>query len=183
MKVVGMDDKSLAGLFSANPSGEAGDGQEQDSLLAASLKAVAAGSSNEAVEDEIGAFLKGEGNLLETASAALTRGGGSAATDVAKFLEEKFGLNPAIARVIGTLLINLLPGIKKKKAAKKKPTKKPATSAKTPAKKKPKKTAAKPKKPVATAKAKKKPTAKKETAKAKPKPKTKPKKRVETIEA
>ena len=168
-----MDDKSLAGLFSANPSGGAGEGQDQDSLLAASLKAVAAGSSNEAVEDEIGAFLRGEGNLLETASAALTRGGSSAARDVAKFLEEKFGLNPAIARVIGTLLINLLPGIKKKKAAKKKPKKKPAASAKTPAKKKPKKTAAKPKKP----------TAKKETAKAKPKPKPKPKKRVETVEA
>ncbi len=167
-----MDDKSLSNLLSGM-SGGAGEGQDQDSLLAASLKAVAAGSSNEAVEDEIGAFLKGEGNLLETASAAVTRGGSSAATDVAKFLEEKFGLNPAIARVIGTLLINLLPGIKKKKAAKKKPKKKPAASAKTPAKKKPKKTAAKPKKP----------TAKKETAKAKPKPKPKPKKRVETVEA
>lgn len=167
-----MDDKSLSGLFSGNASGKAGDGQDQNPLLVASLKAAAAGSSNEAVENEIGAFLKGEGNLLETASAALTRGGSSAATDVAKFLEEKFGLNPAIARVIGTLLINLLPGIQKKKAAKKKPRKKPAATAKTPAKKKPRKeTAARPKKPAA----------KKETAKAKPKPK--PKKRGETIEA
>lgn len=177
-----MDDKFLSGLLSGKPSEETdGDGQEQNPLLVASLKAAAAGSSNEEVENEIGAFLKGEGSLLEAASAAVTRGGSSAATDVAKLLEEKFGLNPAIARVLGTLLINLLPGIKKKKAAKKKPKKKPAASVKTPAKKKPKKkTTAKPKKPAASAKAKKKPTAKKETA---TKPKPKAKKRVETIEA
>lgn len=177
-----MNDNLLSRLFSGNSSGETDDkGQDQDTMLVASLKAAAESSSNEAVESEIGAFLKGEGSLLETASEAVTRGGTSAVTDVAKLLEEKFGLNPAIARVIGTLLINLLPGIKKK-TTKKKPKKKPAASAKTPAKKKPKKkTTAKPKKPTATAKAKKKPAAKKETAKAKPKPK--PKKRLETVEA
>ncbi len=158
-----MDDKSLAGYLNQMVSGEKEDNaQEQDDGLATSLKAVA-GASSGAVEEEIGAFLEGRGTLLETAQTALTRGGSSAASDVAELLEKNFGLSPAIARIIGQLVVKLAPGIKKKKTAKK--PKKPSASTKPAAKKKPKKDTA------AKAKPKKKPAAKKETAK-KPRKKT-----------
>ena len=164
------DDTSLSGSVSRAAAGAPENGG-QDPMLVETLKAVADGSSG-AVEQEIGAFLKGEGDLLETTRAAVAHGNSTTAiSEVAEDLAERFGLSPAIARVIGALVVKLLPGTKKK-AAKKKP-KKPSASAKTAAKKKAKKkAAAKPKKTEAKPKAKKKTSAKKQsTAKAKAKAK------------
>jgi hypothetical protein len=143
----------------------------QQNIYVDGLKAVV-GASGGPLENAINEFLSGKGELLETTAAAGNRGGGSAVSEVGSILEKKFDLNPAIARLVASLLVKLVPSLKK--AKKSKPRRKPKTAAsakkETTAKKKAKKkTAAKPADKKKTAAK----TSKKTTsAKAKPKKKT-----------
>lgn len=185
-----MDDKSLPELFSqilpggTDPAPKTGGEKPADdnNILIASLKA-AAGQSGGLVETAVNQFLNGEGDLLTTTRTAVTRSKATAKNEVAAFLEAKFKLSPAVAKLIAMLLVKLFPSIGKltgkTTAAKKKPRrkKKPTTSssAKTEAssKKKPKKkTTSRPKTTSSKPAAKKKKPAKKETT-----PKKKPKKK------
>ncbi|HWQ84473.1 MAG TPA: hypothetical protein VN363_07905 [Anaerolineales bacterium] len=185
-----MEDKSLSdlvsqilpdeveqtiGLDKAKPAGD-------NNILIASLKA-AAGQSGSQVENAIDQFLKGEGDLLETTRSAVSRSKTTAKNEVAAFLEEKFKLSPAVAKLIAMLLVKIFPAIseltgetaaKKKKPRRKKDPKPTASSKKKPSKKKakprPKTTASKPaakKKKTSTSSSKKKATTRK-----KPKKKT-----------
>lgn len=164
-----MDEPIKSGALGGSAKGKSGAQPEADAddALVASLQAAADASSGE-VENEIGAFLNGEGALLETTRAAVLKSGSTAVTDVAEVLAKQFGLSSAVARVVAALVVKLLPKAEKKAAKKKKAKKKPTTKPgeTTSSKKKPKKKPAKPK----TAASKKKPKAKKETAK---KPKAK----------
>jgi hypothetical protein len=142
----------------------------QQNIFVDGLKAVV-GSTGGPLEDAINDFLSGKGELHETTAAAVTRGGCSAVSDVGSVLEKQFDLNPAIAKLVASLLVKLVPSLKKAKKAK--PRRKPKTAAsakkETTAKKKAKKkTTAKPA-------AKKKTAAKtsKKTSAAKAKPKKK----------
>lgn len=148
------------------PEGEA---TRQQNIFVDGLKAIA-GTSGGPLEDAIREFLSGKGELHETTAAAVTRGS-SAVGEVGSVLEKQFDLNPAIAKLVASLLVKLVPSWKETKKAK--PRRKPKTAAsakkETTAKKKAKKkTAAKPA-------AKKKSTAKtsKKTSAAKAKPKKK----------
>lgn len=190
-----MDDKSLSGLISqilpddmeqAMGLGKARPA-EDNNILIASLKA-AAGQSGGLVDTAVNQFLNGEGDLLATTRSAVTRSKATAKNEVAVFLEDKFKLSPAVAKLIAMLLVKIFPAISqltgestatKKKPRKKKP--KTSSSAKTTAssKKKPKKkkTTSKPNTTASRPAAKKKKPAakgtKKETAaKKKPKKKT-----------
>lgn len=165
-----MKEPSKTSALGGSAQGAAGEqpASESEDVLVASLQAAADASSGE-VENEIGAFLNGEGALLESTRAAVLKSGGTAVGDVAEVLAKQFGLSAAVARVIAALVVKLLPAAEKKAAKKKKAKKKPATSKPKPSatsKKKPKKKPAKPK----TAAAKKKPKSKKTAAK---KPKAK----------
>jgi len=198
-----MDEKSLPDLFSQMIPDELEDSlglsgksatEQNKNILVASLKA-AAWQSGGLVDKAVNEFLAGEGDLLNTTRAAVTRSKTSAKNEVAKFLETRFKLSPVAAKLISMLLVKLLPAIseladadaaeKKKPRRKKKP--KTTTGAKTAAsaKKKPKKkTTTKPKTTASKPAAKKKKTtargSKKETAtKKKPKKKT----RTTTVQA
>lgn len=145
-----MDEKSNPDPLSksipeaAGQSDEPGEegSNEQNSLIAQSLKALAGGADDSAAA-EVNEFLKGKGALIETTRASLVRGKSSAVDDLTKLLIEQFKLSPTIASVIAGLLVQILPSIDKKTPAKKKPRKKakPKTTAST--KKKPKKATAK----------------------------------------
>lgn len=153
-----MDEKNLPGLFSQlipddieASLGLGGKGtDEQDSILAGSLK-IAAGQSGSAMVTAVNDFLTGQGALHETTRAAVTRGGSTAAKEIASFLTKQFDVAPAAAQIIAALLVKLFPSIAK------------AVKQETPAKKKPRKKA-KPKTAAA---------AKKETGSTKTKPKKK----------
>jgi hypothetical protein len=186
-----MEEKSLSGLFSQlipdeieNSLGLGGKSpDEQNSILVGSLK-VAAGQSGGAMVTVINEFLSGQGDLLETTRAAVTRSGSSASKEIATLLTTQFKLAPTTAQIIAALLVKLFPSIKKaaksdtptKKKPRRKAKPKTAASAKkdaSSAKKKPKKKTPKatPTKPAAK---KKKAAAK--TAKKEAKPAKKPKK-------
>lgn len=191
-----MDDKPLSDLISQILPDEVekaiGLGKDQpgddNPVLIASLKA-AAGQSGSLVETAVNQFLNGEGDLLETTRSAVTRSKTTAKNEVAAFLESKFNLSPAVAKLLATLLVKLFPSIakltgeasaeKKKPRRKKKPTTTSSAKKETSSKKKPKKKkttsqskpaaskpAAKKKKPTATS------SKKKATTKKKPKKKT-----------
>ncbi len=191
-----MDDKPLSDLLSqilpddveqAIGLGKDKPG-EDNPVLIASLKA-AAGQSGGLVDTAVNQFLNGEGDLLETTRRSVTRSKTTAKNEVAAFLESKFNLSPAVAKLLAMLLVKIFPSIgkltgepsaeKKKPRRKKKPKTTASASKETSSKKKPKKkktttrpktTASKPaakKKKPATASSK-----KKATTKQKPKKKT-----------
>jgi hypothetical protein len=136
----------------------------QQNIYVDGLKA-AIGSSGGALENAINEFLSGKGELHDTAAAALSRKGGSAVSDVESVLEKQFDLNPAIARLVASLMVKLVPSLKEAKQAK--PRRKPKTTAsakkEAAAKKKAKKKTAAKKKTTTPA------SKKKTSAKAKPK--------------
>ena len=175
-----MDEKSIPDLLSAMVSGtevnasaqDENEPDKQNDTLVTSLKAVT-GQFDEPLEEAVNEFLRGKGILHETTAAAITRGGDSGLSDVVTLLTSKFKVSPSIAKLIASLLVNLLPATKKKSRKKPKSTasKEQETS----------KTRKKPKKKTAASKpaAKKKPTSKpkpgstqkKAKKKATPKPK------------
>jgi hypothetical protein len=140
----------------------------QQNVYVDGLKAVI-GASGGPLENAINEFLSGKGELHETASAAVTRGGDSAVGDVGSVLEKQFDLNPAIAKLVASLLVKLVPSLKETKKAKPRRKPKTASSAKkeTSAKKK-----VKPKTPAAKKKTASKTSTKTTASKAKPKKKT-----------
>lgn len=171
-----MDEKSLGDMLSKiitdaveKPEGENNAAAEPVSPLVQGLKS-AAGLAGGEVQNAVEEFLSGKGDLLDTTRTAVERGGTSANSVVAAFLQEKFKLSPTLAGIIAPLLVRLFPAIgnltgtssttsKPKPRRKKKPTAstaKPAASSK----KKPKKKEAattKPKKKKTSSSTKKKP--------------------------
>lgn len=118
-------------------------------------------------------FLKGEGGLFALAGEALARSPRSAEKEIAKFLEDKLGLNKTAAGLAAKVVLRLFPGIKSALGGgeKPKPRPRPSSTSKTKPKKKP--ATAKAKKEggsTTAAKAKKKPA----PAKKKPTPRKRP---------
>ncbi len=114
-----MDDQRLSGLLSqlipdenenSLEAGKEGSG-EQNTRIAGLLKLVA-GQAGSGAENEVNDFLNGRGELLETTRAAVARGGKSAASVVADFLEEKLHLSATLAKIIAPLVVQLFPAIK-----------------------------------------------------------------------
>ena len=140
---------------------------EQNNILAATLKALA-GQSSGPVGTAVNEFLTGKGALHETTRSALSRGSGSAVSEVVAFLTTQLKLSPAAAQLIVPLLLKLLPSIGKETGTDSTTEKKPRrkTKPKSPSsaknetgsiKKKPiKKTLARPKTSAAKPEAKKK---------------------------
>jgi outer membrane biosynthesis protein TonB len=177
-----MDNKSLSddlsqfisGATENKPAPMGENIDERRGFLVDSLK-VLAGLSGESLETAVNDFLGGKGELHEATQTALTRGGDSALSDVGSLLTKQFNLSPAIANLVASLLVKLMPSLQEKDTTgKTKPRRKSKTTSsakKAVSRKKPKKktSASKPA-------AKKKPsskTSKKETsAKTKPNKKT-----------
>lgn len=115
----------------------------------------------------VGQFLNGEGELHAEATRAAALNSATVAEKIQEFLVSKLKIAPAVAALMAPMLAKLIPGIKKKAAAKKrkssrKTTSRPKASAKTEKKPKKKTTA---KKPAAKKTTSKKTTSKKTTSK------------------
>lgn len=144
-----MDNRSLSDDLSKNLSGSTEDetapgadnAGEQKNLLVDSLKTIA-GLSGGSLETAVSDFLNGGGELHETTRAAVTRGGGSAVSEVGSMLSKQFNLSPAVAKLVASLLVKLIPShTADSLTGKAKPKRKPktASSKETSSQKKPKK--------------------------------------------
>lgn len=114
-----MDDQRFSGLLSQlipdenENSLEAGkEGSGEQNIRMAGLLKLVAGQAGGGAENEVNDFLNGRGELLETTRAAVARGGKSAASVVADFLEEKLHLSAPLAKIIAPLVVQLFPAIK-----------------------------------------------------------------------
>jgi len=162
-----VDEKSLGDMLSKIISDEVEQKETQpqevqSSALVEGLKS-AAGLAGGDVQGAVEEFLGGKGDLLDTTRAAVERGGTSAKSVVAAFLQEKFKLSPTLAGIIAPLLVRLFPAIGKLTGT--------STAADKPKPRRKKKPTASTAKPAASSKKKPK---KKETATAKPKKKKTP---------
>lgn len=175
-----MEDKGLTDILSnlipdpneGNQTVQENQKPEQDNTLADGLETLAGRSGGE-LKTAIDEFLKGKGDLFESARNALAIDTKSAEKTIVEFLTEKFDLSPTLAAVIAPMLLKLIPGAEKKKKKTSTKRKKKTT---TSAKKKKTTTTNKPKKKTTTsAKKKTSPTTKKKPA-ASPKKKTTTKK-------
>jgi hypothetical protein len=177
-----MDERSLQDLISKWIPDEieqftAQVGDDEQHTRAVELLQLAAAGPASAAGDEIGHFLEGRGDLLDTTRAAVARGGSSAVSSVRDFLVQQMHLSPALASILAPLLVKILPKIGTVSgpagaATKPRPKKKPKTSSSAKPKKPKSASSAKPKKPKAASSAKpKKPKASSESSKPK-KPRT-----------
>ena len=151
-----MDDQSLPEqepISTSTPPEKSADlsgitAEDSNAILTDILKSAAsrAGGPIEAAVEE---FLGGKGELLESTRSSLSRGKTAAKKEINAFLIEKFNLAPAVAKVIASLLIKLVPqlgeliGEKEKSAVKKKAAKSKKKTASTTKKKAAKKKTAK----------------------------------------